>query len=103
MKHDGSQATILPSPDMDDLGFDARVWRLEQLLVDLPSKDSVKNESMYENEGLSERISKLQNELEGVLVDDKALRDFVEKCKQSYESKECRSDGTVLTHKIECY
>ncbi|KAG2172162.1 hypothetical protein INT44_005533 [Umbelopsis vinacea] len=64
---------------MDDLGFDARIWRLEQLLVDLPSKDSLNNESMYENEGLSERISKLQNELESVLVDDKALRDFVDK------------------------
>ncbi|CAO3666530.1 unnamed protein product [Umbelopsis ramanniana] len=64
---------------MDDFGFDARVWRLEQLLVDLPAKESIKNESMYENEGLSDRIMKLQNDLESVLVDDKALRDFVDK------------------------
>ncbi|KAH8548352.1 hypothetical protein BGW37DRAFT_180429 [Umbelopsis sp. PMI_123] len=64
---------------MDNLGFDARVWRLEQLLVNLPSKDSGSNAITYENEVLSDRIAKLQNELESVLMDDKALRDFVEK------------------------
>lgn len=75
---------------MDDFGFDARVWRLEQLLVDLPAGDSTKNESMYENEGLSDRIMKLQNDLESVLVDDKALREFVEKCKQAHQRQGCK-------------
>jgi hypothetical protein len=81
MKHGGSQAYLFTFPDMDNLGFDARVWRLEQLLVNLPSKDSGSNAITYENEVLSDRIAKLQNELESVLMDDKALRDFVEKCK----------------------
>jgi hypothetical protein len=79
-----AKSTNSPFPDMDDFGFDARVWRLEQLLVDLSAKNITKNESMYENEGLSDRIMKLQNDLEGVLVDDKALRDFVDKCKQAH-------------------
>jgi hypothetical protein len=65
---------------MDDLGFDARIWRLEQLLVDSQGKEAPKGDDAQHSVALRSRIAKLQNELDNCLADDKSLRDFVEKC-----------------------
>ncbi|GAB5588803.1 hypothetical protein Unana1_03703 [Umbelopsis nana] len=64
---------------MDDLGFDARIWRLEQLLVDSQGKEAPKGDDAQHSVALRSRIAKLQNELDNCLADDKSLRDFVEK------------------------
>ncbi|CAM0137503.1 hypothetical protein VKS41_003132 [Umbelopsis sp. WA50703] len=64
---------------MDEHGFDDRIWRLERLLEDLPSKETAEREGSLESTALYNRISNLQDALQNCIADDMALRTFMER------------------------
>jgi hypothetical protein len=70
---------------MDEHGFDDRIWRLERLLEDLPSKETAEREGSLESTALYNRISNLQDALQNCIADDMALRTFMERCRDSLE------------------
>ncbi|KAG2181240.1 hypothetical protein INT43_008823 [Umbelopsis isabellina] len=64
---------------MDEHGFGDRIWRLERLLEDLPSKETVEGDEPLETMALYNRLYNLQDALDNCLADDTALRTFIER------------------------